>query len=61
MAVVISLYEYHVGHCPLFEAYLMYTTFRELVLLSSSGYYSVTFVTNLYFNNMDDMYRNGII
>jgi hypothetical protein len=28
---------YYVWHCPLFEVYLIYTTFREMVLLPSSG------------------------
>jgi hypothetical protein len=36
--LILKPYEYCVGLCPLSEVYLIYTTFRELVLLPSSGY-----------------------
>jgi len=32
-----SLHCYYIGHCPLSEVYLIYTTFQGLAVLPSSG------------------------
>jgi hypothetical protein len=46
------LWENYVGHCPLSEVYLIYTTFRELALLPSSGWLVGCHYTDTFFSIM---------